>query len=119
MPSGDVEQFTREFKLRRENADGLRRDAARQGVDTRELDRAIAAMRQLETGKPFGDPQGLAQLQASMIEGLKTFEFALYRAGGLGADGRPAAGARAAVPAEYRALVDEYYRALAGDKKKP
>jgi hypothetical protein len=41
----------------------------------------------------------------------------MLRASGMGTDGRPAAGARAAVPAEYRAMVEEYYRPLA--RKKP
>jgi hypothetical protein len=119
MPSGTPEQFAREFRLRRENAEGLRREAAAQGVDTRELDRAIEGLRQLENSRAFGDPKGLEQLQTAMLERLKNFEFALYRSVGLGADGRPAAGARAAAPAEYRALVDEYYRVLAGAKRRP
>jgi len=51
---------------------------------------------------------------------VKSFEFGLARALGLGAEGKPALGARATVPAEYRAMVDEYYRSLAGStKKKP
>ncbi len=119
MPSGTPEQFAREFRLRRENAEGLRREATAQGVDTRELDRAIEALRQLENSRAFSDPKGLEQLQTSMLERLKNFEFALYRSVGLGADGRPAAGARAAAPAEYRALVEEYYRVLAGSKRRP
>jgi hypothetical protein len=119
MPSGSPEQFAREFRLRRENAEGLRRESAAQGVDTRELDRAIEGLRQLENSRAFGDPKGLEQLQTAMLERLKNFEFALYRSVGLGADGRPAAGARAAAPAEYRALVEEYYRVLAGSKRRP
>jgi hypothetical protein len=53
-----------------------------------------------------------------MLERLKDFEFALYRAVAGGAEGRPAVGARAAAPAEYRQMVEEYYRALAGGKRK-
>gem|GEM_PF-4919266 len=117
MANGDARQFAREFQLRRENAEALRRDLAKQGIDTRDLDRAIENMRQLESGKPFGNPQGLEQLQAAMIEGLKTFEFGLYRSLGLGERGRPALGATAPVPAEYRAMIEEYYRSLAGDRK--
>jgi hypothetical protein len=52
-----------------------------------------------------------------VLEKLKDFEFALLRSAGMGTDGRPAAGARAAVPAEYRAMVEEYYRQLA--RKRP
>ena len=89
-------------------------------MNTRELDQAIYNMRQLENSRAFNDPKGLTQLQSAMIEGLKTFEFGLYRALGLGTDGRPALGSNAPVPAEYRAMIEEYYRSLAGTtKKKP
>jgi hypothetical protein len=69
-------------------------------------------MRQLESGRGAGDPRGLATLQTQALEHLKTFEFMLYRRLGLGDGQRPAVGGRAQVPAEYRALVEEYYRSL-------
>ncbi len=87
-------------------------------MNTRELDQAIENMRQLENSRAFNDPKGLAQLQSAMIEGLKTFEFGLYRSLGLGNDGRPALGSNAPVPAEYRAMIEEYYRSLAGSTTK-
>jgi hypothetical protein len=116
--SGDPRQFSREYTVRRQEAERLRADLNRQGIDTRELDRAIADMRRLESGRAFGDPQGLAELQAQVIEGVKTFEFALYRRLGLVNDGRAASGSRPPVPAEYRAMVEEYYRSLAGERKR-
>jgi len=54
-----------------------------------------------------------------VIEGLKTFEFTLYRKLGLGDSKAPTLGANAPVPAEYRAAVEEYYRSLAGAKRQP
>jgi hypothetical protein len=117
-PSSDAAQFSREFRLRREAAEQLRGEMVRQGLDTRELDNAIDGLRQLERGRTFNDPKGLDALQEQVIEGVKTFEFGLARALGLGAAGKPALGARATVPAEYRALVDEYYRSLAGSGKR-
>jgi hypothetical protein len=119
-PSGDAAQARGEFRMRRQNAEALRRELAEQGVDVRDLDRAIRDLRELESGRLMGDPRGLAELQSAVIEGLKTFEFALFRQFGLGGDGqRPALGARAGVPPEYRALVEEYYRALADDRRRP
>jgi hypothetical protein len=115
---GDAEQFSREVRLRRQTAEEVRREAAAQGVNTQELDRAIQAMRELENTGAFGDPKGLAQLQSAMLERLKDFEFALYRTVAGSADGRPAVGARATAPAEYRQMVEEYYRSLAGGKRK-
>lgn len=116
--SGDARQFTREFRLRRQAAEELRRDVAREGLDVTELDRAIDDLRRLESGRPLGDPRGVDQLQAAVIDGLKTFEFKLYRRLGLSDENRPAQGAPAPVPPEYRALVEEYYRSL-GRRERP
>ena len=60
----------------------------------------------------------MERLQGDVIEGLKSFEFTLYRKLGLGDKKSPTLGTRAAVPAEYRAAVEEYYRSLAGARKK-
>jgi hypothetical protein len=54
-----------------------------------------------------------------MIENLKSVEFNLYRKLGLGDGKSPTLGTTAPVPAEYRAAVEEYYRSLAGARKKP
>ena len=117
--SGDPRQYSREYTQRRQEAERLRNDLQRAGIDTRELDRAIDDMRGLErSGALTGDPKGLAELQSQVIEGLKTFEFGLYRKLGLVDDGRAASGARPPVPAEYRALVEEYYKSLAAEKKR-
>ena len=104
--------------MRRQAAESLRRELAQQGIDVRDLDQAIRTLRQLESGAPFADASGLAGLQAAVIEGLKTWEFKLFRALGQSGDNRPALGAPSQAPAEYRALVEEYYRSL-GRPKKP
>jgi len=113
LSGGDARQFGREFRLRREAAEELRRDLQEQGVEAGELGRLIEALRRLENGRPFGDPKGLDELQAALIERLKTFEFTLWRQFNAGAADRPALGAAGQVPPEYRALVEEYYRSLA------
>lgn len=110
-------QFGREFRMRREAAESLRREVAGQGIETGELDRAIRGLRRLETGAPFSDPRALSELQQSILEGLKTWEFRLWRALTQGNERGPAVGSPAQAPAEYRALVEEYYRALAREKK--
>jgi uncharacterized protein DUF4175 len=116
--AGEARQFGREFRLRREAAESLRRELAQQpGIDLRELDRAISDLRRLESGRPFGDAKGMEELQAAVIEGLKTWEFRLFRALGQTGENRPALGAPSQAPAEYRALVEEYYRSLG--RKKP
>ena len=116
---GDTRQLSREFALRRQNAEALRGELQKQGIATGELDRAIDQLRRLENSALDGDPQGIDQLQASVIDGLKTFEFALYRRLGLGDSKGAMLGSSAPVPAEYRAAVEEYYRSLAGARGKP
>lgn len=117
MSGEAIRQFSREFGLRRQAAESLRRELAREGIDTRELDRAISGLRRLESGTALNDPLGREELQAAIIEGLKTWEFRLWRTLGNGGDKGPAVGAPSQAPAEYRALVEEYYRALARDRK--
>jgi hypothetical protein len=114
---GDPRQLSRAFGLRRGNAEALRRELARQGVDVRQLDQAIEQLRRLESGRGTGDPRGVEQLQSSVIEGLKDFEFALARALGEGQNVGPALGSRSPVPEEYRAAIEEYYRSLAGGRR--
>jgi hypothetical protein len=117
LSPGDSRQFSRELGMRRESAEGLRDELARQGVNVGDLDRMIENLRQLERGR-IGDPRGLEQLQLGVIEGLKEFEFSLYQRLGLAGGKGPSLGTRAAVPEEYRAAVEEYYRSLAGSRKR-
>ena len=118
LSGGDARQFSREFALRRQAAEALRRDLAGQEVERAELDRIIGDLRRLESGRPFNDPEALENLQRAVIEGLKTWEFKLWRSLGQNGDNRPALGAPSQVPSEYRALVEEYYRSL-GKPKPP
>jgi hypothetical protein len=115
---GESRQFSREFGLRRQAAEALRRDLEGQQLDPGELDRLIDDLKRLESGRLFADPKSLEELQQAVIEGLKTWEFKLWRQLGLSGENRPALGAAAQVPAEYRALVEEYYRSL-GKPKPP
>ncbi|CAN5473587.1 hypothetical protein BH09GEM1_BH09GEM1_43020 [soil metagenome] len=117
--ASDAKQFARELAMRRGSAEDLKRELTRQGIATAELDRAIDEMRQLEGSLARGDPKGIDELQKSVIDGLKTFEFTLYRKLGLGDSKGPTLGANAPVPAEYRAAVEEYYRSLAGARRQP
>jgi hypothetical protein len=116
LGADDSRQFGREFRMRREAAESLRRELGGQNMDVADLDRAIADLRRLESGRPFNDPQGLEQLQQAVIEGLKSWEFRLWRTLAQNGQNTPAMGAPAAAPPEYRALVEEYYRSLARKK---
>jgi hypothetical protein len=110
---GDVRQFRREFGERREQAERLRDQLRQEGVDTGELDGIVERLRQLERDRPYGDPRGLAELQAQVIQGLKEFEYVLRRELG-GAEARELLLTGSdEVPEGYRELVEEYYKSLA------
>jgi uncharacterized protein DUF4175 len=127
MPNGggrlspdDARQFGREMRERLSDAEALRRDLQREGMNTSQLDRAIQGMRSLATENLAGDENAVQRLKDQVLEGLKGFEFDLRRALS-GADGeRVLLGRSGDVPEGYRQFVEEYYRSLAGGKtKKP
>jgi hypothetical protein len=89
---------------------------AGQGVDVAELDRAIGNLRDLSRPSVLDDPKAAAALQSQVLDGLKAFEFALRRT--LASDDqRVLLGRPGEVPPAFRALVEEYYRAIAKSKK--
>ncbi len=110
---GDARQFRREFGERRGEAERLREELAQEGMDTDDLDAIIARLRQLERERPYGDPRGLAELQAQIIQDLKEFEYALRRELGGGDSRRLLLTGSDEVPPGYRELVEEYYKSLA------
>jgi hypothetical protein len=111
--SGDRERQLRgEMRRRAGELRDLRRELGREGVDAGPLDEIARRLERIDGTGPIGTPRGLEQL-AEAILALKDFEFALRRQM-LGDEAAPAVlTAGEDVPAEYRALVEEYYRRLA------
>ena len=114
---GDPRQMSRALGVRRGNAEALRRQLAGQGMDVRDLDRAIGAMRDLERSGALADSRAVDRLEGAVIDGLKDFEFALSRKLGGEKAGGPSLGTRSPVPEQYRGDVEEYYRSLAGGRR--
>ena len=108
-----IRQFSREYRERRADAEALRRELSREGVDVSQLDRMIAQLRALESARVYNDAEELQRLQSAVVEGFKGFEFALRRAMEGDLTDRPLLGGTSDVPAEYRKMVEEYYKALA------
>jgi hypothetical protein len=97
----------------------LRRDLAKQGVPTKELDNAIESLRQLTNPKTLEDTRAAADLRSKTIEGFKDFEFGLRRRLG-GADSTRVLLERSGdVPPAYKQNVEEYYRSIGRGKVKP
>ncbi len=112
LEAEDVRQFRREFAERRGEAEALRQELARQGVDVSALAEVIAGMRALDDARVYGDLAEIERLQATVIRGLKEFEYALRRE--LDADEeRLFLSGSDQVPEGYREMVEKYYRSLA------
>jgi hypothetical protein len=114
----DVRQFRNEFRQRREDAARLRDELGRDGVDVGDLEAVIRDLGRLETQRLYDDPEEAQRLQEAILRGLKDFEFTLRR--GLSAElERLFLSGSDDVPPEYRALVEEYYRALSEGPSPP
>lgn len=109
-------QLRREARERGSEAEQLRREMRALGLNPRELDALIRELRALDTDRPYADPAALAHLQAQLVEGFRRLEFDLRRR--LDEGGEVLLSPADDVPPEYRALVEEYYRALARERKK-
>jgi hypothetical protein len=107
-----MRQFGRELRAQRDAAEALRQELRGTGIPTRDLDRLIAQLREMEAGRVFNDPEELERLRGSVLEGMKEFEFGLRRQ--LGATDRagPVLGGNDDVPQAYRDMVNEYFRSL-------
>ena len=114
----DAQQFSREAQQRLNDAEALRRELARTGQPTKELDRAMDNLRQLVNPQVLEDTRASADLRAKTIDGFKDFEFALRRALGEGDSTRVLLERSGDVPPAYKQHVEEYYRAI-GKGKKP
>jgi hypothetical protein len=114
----DAQQFSREAAQRLADAEALRRDLAKQGVPTTELDKAIDDLRQLSNPLTLEDGRVAADLRAKTIEGFKDFEFGLRRRLGGGDSTRVLLERSGDVPPAYKQNVEEYYRAIGKGKAK-
>ena len=61
----------------------------------------------------LGNAAAMQELRAGIMEDLKAFEFALRRKLGAADTGGPVLGGSEQVPAQYREMVNEYFKALA------
>ena len=111
----DLRQAERELSQRRQDLDALRRELRREGMDTSDVDRLLRQMGDLDLLGLNKDPLALESLRRDIVEGLRQFEYRLWREL-RGADTeRVYLGNSDQVPPGYRELVDEYFRKLANE----
>ena len=93
-------------------AEALRQELRRQGVDPDRLEDVLSAMRDIERSGALDAPGTLARLQRDVVDGAKEVEFALRRALLAEQEDAPRLRGSADVAEGFRRLVEEYYRAL-------
>ena len=114
-PSFDPEairQMRREIRERAGEARALAGLIERAGADPRELQAMIDVMRALDREGTYADAEEILRLQSELVEGMKQLEFSLRREFAAGEEEQIFLHQSGDVPEEYRALVEEYYRAL-------
>ncbi len=112
----EIRQLRREFRERVTDAENLRRELARQDLDVPDLSEIIRRMEEFEKKQIFLNPLGLEKLEEDVLADLKQFEYWLRRElEGIGEEQLFLAGSDQ-VPADYRQLVEEYFRSLSRSK---
>jgi hypothetical protein len=96
----------------------LRRDLQALGVDVKDLDAVIGALAALDSTRVYTDADEITRLRGQLSESLRRFEFALRRELGAGAADQLFLSGADEAPEAYRKMIEDYYRALARDKKK-
>ena len=112
---GDVRQFRREIRERVQEARELQRILEQEDLeelDGHQLDKVVAALRQLDSERAYSDLAEVERLQQQIIEGLKQLEFGLRRELEGEDRDRVFVSGSDEVPTGFRKLVDEYYKAL-------
>jgi uncharacterized protein DUF4175 len=112
----DIRQWRGEYRQWVNDAEALRRQLQATGINPRDLDDIIRDLRMFDNDRLYADPNGLAKLQASVIDRMKKYEFSIRRKTEAGNDSLSLSGSDQ-VPDGFRQAIEEYYRSLA--KKTP
>ncbi|HVS12781.1 MAG TPA: DUF4175 family protein [Thermoanaerobaculia bacterium] len=115
--SEELRQLERELEQRLRDAQELRQGLRQQGVDVGQLDDVIGQMRRFDIRGLNNDPLALDALRDAVVEGLRQFEFSLWRQLE-GGDQRIRLSGDDQVPPGYEERVEEYFRALAREGRR-
>jgi hypothetical protein len=100
------------------DAEELRRMLDRNSTQTRNLDQVIEALKLLDAGGNYVDPQQVARLKAA-IDLLRQVELGLVRdLSRIAPKEKYFYAEDSEAPSSYKKLVEEYYRALARAQQK-
>lgn len=108
----EVRQMRRQMRERANEAQELAALLERAEIESQPLREMISQMRALDRDRSYADPEELLALQRALVDNMKELEFELRREFGVGSEEQALIYQSGDVPDEYRALVEEYYRAL-------
>jgi hypothetical protein len=113
----DPRQLQRELDQRLADAQELRRMLERGSPEARDLEQILQQLQKLTTNQRYNNPEGIAYLKQA-IDRLHEVELALARdLTRLIQSDKFFYAEDSEVPASYKKLVDEYYKALAKGKR--
>jgi hypothetical protein len=108
----ELRQLSKELLQRAAEARKLRDTLREQGVNVADLDAVLRQMDQFNIRGLNNDPLALAKLREQVVEGLRQFEFRIWRELE-GAKAPVRLSGQDRVPAGFEERVDEYFRSLA------
>ena len=114
----DSRQFQREARERRADAQALRRDLQAIGIDVKDLDAVISTLAALDSARVYADAAEITRLRDQLAQTMQRFQFNLRRDLGAADVEQLLLSGSDAAPEAYRKQIEEYYRALAREKKK-
>ena len=114
----DPRQLQREARERRTEAQALRRDLQALGVDVKDLDAVISTLAALDSARVYTDADEITRLRDQLAQTMQRFQFNLRRELGAADVEQLLLSGSDAAPEAYRKQIEEYYRALAREKKK-
>jgi hypothetical protein len=108
----DITGFQRDFRGQRADLEALSTDLDRSDHRARDIGTLVAALRKLEQADAYQDPGAVLKRQAALIAALKELEFELRKDGDKAEALTATMSGDDKVSAEFRRLVDEYFRDL-------
>ncbi|MFO1351445.1 MAG: hypothetical protein U1F68_12565 [Gammaproteobacteria bacterium] len=115
----DIQALQGEFNRQRSEAERIGQALNEAGERNDDIQAVMQRLQALENQTAYADPEQLARLQADAIERLKQLEFKLRKGASENTEQRLSSTAEGEAPEGYRALVEEYYRTLSRETRKP
>lgn len=113
LSSSEVRQAQSELRQRLREGQELGRELSSLGLETQDLDQILRQMDRFKIREINNDPLALERLKQEIVEGLRQFEFRVWRELEGDRDGEIRLSAEDQIPEEYRESVAEYFKSLA------